>query len=109
MAGYHVHWRFTQQDKVKNQQSPSKGNSNNNTLHNVVAQFRQKKERGRDRERSISSECVREVQDKAKGVRCVEDCELSDDMWIREIFPYHVIIHCLTHSGTKCSKRLKLQ
>lgn len=79
------------------------------TLYTMLWHSFGKRKRERERERSISSECVREVKEKAKGVRCMEDCELSDDMWIREIFPYHVIIHCLTHSGTKCSKRLKLQ
>lgn len=56
MAGYHVHWRFTQQDEVKNQQSSSEGN--NNALYNFVAQFRQEKERERDRERVQLIKCV---------------------------------------------------
>lgn len=51
MAGYHVHWRFTQQDEVKNQQSSSEGN--NKALYNFVAQFRQERKREREREEDI--------------------------------------------------------
>lgn len=63
-----------------------------------------KRERESERERRISSVCVC-VRSKREGnnEEQKEHCELSDDMWIREIFPYYVIIHCLTHSGTKCS------
>lgn len=57
MAGYHVHWRFTQQDEVKNQQSSSEGNSNNKALYNFVAQFRQERERQRE-EQHIKCVCV---------------------------------------------------
>lgn len=55
MAGYHVHWRFTQQDEVKNQQSSSEGN--NKALYNFVAQFRQERERQRE-EQHIKCVCV---------------------------------------------------